>query len=99
MPNRFYLTILCIAIIVLIIQQIYLFLKGEYYPYLGWNKEDSSRKRVFDIGLNIVALVSASILSFSLDDSELLIFIFSLLLLALVFSVSALNYLSSVALH
>ena len=90
MPNYFYITVVSVLIIYIMIREIYLFSKGEYYPYLNWNKEDSFKKRMFDIGWFIVLLVSLHNLS---PDTKTPVF-FPLLLLALPLCVSILNYLS-----
>ncbi|WP_434510408.1 hypothetical protein [Desulfitobacterium sp. AusDCA] len=92
MSSYFYVTILCVAIVLEIILEIYLFNKGKYYPYLNWNKEDSLKKRIFDIGFVIVVLVSVSILNSS--HTELPIYILLLPLIVLIFCISILNYLS-----
>ncbi|AHF08420.1 hypothetical protein [Desulfitobacterium metallireducens] len=94
MPDYFYLTILCVGVIIQIILLIYLFVKGKYYPYFGRDEEDSLKKRIFDIGLNLVIVVSATILSFSRENTELLVLIFFILLIAIVLCVNILNYLS-----
>lgn len=93
MSSYFYVTILCVAIVLKIILEIYLFNKGKYYPYLNWNKEDSLKKRIFDIGFLIVVLVLVFILNLS-HDTKLPIFISLLSLIAFVFCISILNYLS-----
>lgn len=95
MPNYLYVTILCIVIVFMIIREIYMFNKGEYYPYLNGNQEDSFKKRMFDIGLLIVILVSGYIHDLS-PHNKLSIFIFPLLLIALCLCVTTLNYLTYV---
>jgi hypothetical protein len=67
--------------------------KGKYYPYSNWNKEDSFKKRIFDIGFLIVFWVCVTIINSS-HETELPTFIALLSFIAYVFCLSILNYLS-----
>ena len=92
MPNYFYIAIVYAVIIFIMIREIYFFNKGKYYPYLNWNKEDSFKKKMFDVGLFIVLLFSISNLNLSPDPKPP--DFFPLLLITFPLCISILNYLS-----
>ena len=90
MPDYFYVTIICVLFIYMMIHAIYFFNKGKYYPYLDRNKEDSFKKKIFDIGWVIV--LSVSFHNLSTDTKQPILFL--LFLITLPLCISILNYLS-----
>ena len=90
MPTYFYITIVSAVVIFIMIREIYLFHQGKYYPYLNWNKADSLKKIMFDMGLYIV--LCFSILNLPTDTKPPILFL--LVLLALPLCINILNFLS-----
>ncbi len=90
MLHYFYIIMVSIIVIFIMIREIYHFNNGRYYPYLTWNKEDSTKKRIFDFGLLIVLLISLQNLS---TYSKLPLFLLCLMI-ALPICVNILNFLS-----
>ena len=87
MLHYFYITMVSFVVIFIMIREIYHFNNGRYYPYLTWNKEDSTKKRIFDYGLLIVLLVSLS------ADNKPPLFLVCLMI-ALPICINILNFLS-----
>lgn len=90
MLHYFFIAMVSVVVIFIMIREIYHFKNGRYYPYLTWNKEDSTKKRIFDFGLLIVLLISLRNLSI---DNKLPLFLLCLMI-AFPICVNILNFLS-----